>query len=131
MPDRTLGDPTVLSGRLACLRELRVVGGGLGSALRYGTAEPLQLFMVIGCRCLVRRRGQRAYPAKDGDHLTADTYVSATSYYAFGAVYQQLLGAGMSRVRGTTVDGASGRLTAKHHRNRNGRQHPHRARRIR
>ncbi len=43
----------------------------------------------------------------------AATYVSATTYQAFGPTYQQLLGGGNSRIRQTTsVDEASGRLTA-------------------
>jgi RHS repeat-associated protein len=42
----------------------------------------------------------------------AETYVSGTSYYNFGPVYQRLLGSGTKRVRQTTaVDEATGRLT--------------------
>ena len=42
-----------------------------------------------------------------------DTYVSGTSYYGFGPVYQQLLGAAGKRIRLTTaIDEATGRLTA-------------------
>ena len=53
----------------------------------------------------------------NGHPLTVDrrrpTYVSATSYYPWGATFQRLLGTGTSRVRlTTTIDEATGRLTA-------------------
>src|SRR5258705_13500801 len=41
-----------------------------------------------------------------------DTYVADTSYYGFGAVYQQVLGSGTKKVRRTTtVEEATGRTT--------------------
>ena len=43
----------------------------------------------------------------------AASYISATTYYAFGPAYQQLLGGGNTRVRQTAgIDEATGRLTA-------------------
>ncbi|MEV4511152.1 RHS repeat-associated core domain-containing protein [Dactylosporangium sp. NPDC049525] len=42
-----------------------------------------------------------------------ETYIAGTSYHAFGAQYQQILGSGSKRVRQTTViDEATGRLTS-------------------
>ncbi|WP_345007041.1 RHS repeat-associated core domain-containing protein [Dactylosporangium siamense] len=42
-----------------------------------------------------------------------ETYVAGTSYHAFGAQYQQVLGSGSKRVRQTTViDETTGRLTS-------------------
>ncbi|WP_327008635.1 hypothetical protein OHA72_16115 [Dactylosporangium sp. NBC_01737] len=42
-----------------------------------------------------------------------ETYVAGTSYHAFGAPYQQILGSGSKRVRQTTViDETTGRLTS-------------------
>ncbi|WP_327002707.1 hypothetical protein OHA72_47655 [Dactylosporangium sp. NBC_01737] len=42
-----------------------------------------------------------------------ETYVAATTYQAFGPMYQQVLGSGSKRVRQTTaVDEATGRLTS-------------------
>ncbi|WP_460494891.1 RHS repeat domain-containing protein [Dactylosporangium cerinum] len=44
---------------------------------------------------------------------TLQTYVAETSYYSFGAPYQQVLGSGSKRVRQTTdVDETTGRLTS-------------------